>query len=309
VLSGAFTRAHVVALGYSAEEIRILLRRRRWVVLRRGVYVTAEDFEAAKSDSVQFHALQCAAVLLALSAPHVVAGASAARLHRFKFLNEPADEVVVLTSKPLVHGLRRDGYLLRQAPLPSEHVRVRHDLPVTSPARTLLDLAAELPFADAVVLADSALHKRVVRQAELEDVLGTSEGRPGIEKARRSLRFADERAESPLESVSRVALHEGGVPTPQTQVVLDLPSGRRVRTDFFWPWVVGEADGEEKYKPTDGRSVIEVLRDEREREYELRDVGYEVVRWGWIDLWRARLVPRVLAAMERAAQRQLGRAG
>jgi hypothetical protein len=307
-VSGAFTREHALAMGYSAADIRRLVRSGRWIVLRRGVYATAETAASAKSDPVQLHALQSAAVLLALSAPYVVAASSAARLYGMKFLNRPTDEVVLLTSYPVVHGLRRDGYLLRQAPLPSGHVTILGDLPITSPARTLLDLACELPFADSVALTDFSLHERLVLQAELEDLLGAAEGRPGIEKARQSFRFADNRAESPLESASRVALHLGGVPAPELQVEFNLPGRRDARVDFFWPGLVGEADGNSKYEPTDGRTPLEVIRDEREREFALRDRGLDVVRWGWGDLHRGRVVPRVLAALERVAERNRGRA-
>ncbi|HEY3604019.1 MAG TPA: type IV toxin-antitoxin system AbiEi family antitoxin domain-containing protein [Sporichthyaceae bacterium] len=307
-MSGAFTREHALAMGYSAADTRRLVRSGRWIVLRRGVYATAETVASAKSDPVQLHALQSAAVLLALSAPYVVAASSAARLYGMKFLNRPTDEVVLLTSYPVVHGLRRDGYLLRQAPLPPEHVRVLGDLPITSPARTLLDLACELPFADSVALTDFSLHERLVLQAELEDLLGAAEGRPGIETARQSFRFADNRAESPLESASRVALHLGGVPAPELQVEFDLPGRRDARVDFFWPGLVGEADGDSKYEPTDGRTPLQVIRDEREREFALRDRGLDVVRWGWVDLHRGRVVPRVLAALERVAERNRGRA-
>jgi hypothetical protein len=272
------------------------------------VYATAETFAAAKNPA-QLHGLHCAAALLALSAPYVVAAASAARLYDLKFLNPPVDEVVLLTSHPVVHGIRRDGYLLRQAPLPAEQIRTLGDLPITSAARTWLDLACELPFVDAVTLADSALYQRLVLQEELEDLLNEADGRPGVENARASLRFADRRAESPLESASRVAMHLGGVPAPDLQVEFVLPFRRDARVDFFWPGLVGEADGNSKYEPTDGRTPLDVIRDEREREFALRDMGLDVVRWGWVDVHRGRVVPRVLAALERVAERNRGRAG
>jgi hypothetical protein len=155
-------------MGYSVADIRRLVRSGGWLVLRRGVYATAATVAVAQSDPVQRHALQAAAVLLALSGPYVVAASSAAR-YRMKFLDQPADEVILLTPHPVVHGLRRNGYLLRQAPLPPEHVRIPGDLPITSPARTLLDLACELPFADSVVLTDFWLHGVGVGGARVAD--------------------------------------------------------------------------------------------------------------------------------------------
>lgn len=61
----------------------------------------------------------------------------------------------------------------------------------------------------------------------------------------RVVRFADGRSESPLESISRVAFHELGLPAPEPQVEVWLGDELLARVDFFWRHrkTVGEADG------------------------------------------------------------------
>ncbi|MGQ0464605.1 MAG: type IV toxin-antitoxin system AbiEi family antitoxin domain-containing protein [Sporichthyaceae bacterium] len=306
-----FTKDHARAMGYDDYRIRRMVERGHWIRLRYGVYATADDFAAAKKDPVQWHALQCAAVLLSLTPRYLAAAASSARLYGLDFLVEPPDEVVLLTDDEVVHGIHRDGYLLRQAPLPDGHRTRRHGIPLTSPARTLLDLAAELPFMDGVVPVDCALHRGLVDPEELQRILESAAGRPGIEQARMTFGFADAAAESALESASRVVFHLHGLPPPQTQVERVLSSGRRIRGDFVWAddlW--GEADGQSKYAPDGNRTTLDVIRDEKQREQEMRDDGLEVIRWGWREVHQQHLlVHRVRAGMARTAERRRGRSG
>jgi len=128
---------------------------------------------------------------------------------------------------------------------------------------------------------------------ELLRVLGDCHGWPGIVKARGVVRFADDRAESPLESISRVALARRGLPTPELQVEIGFD-----RVDFFWPpWnVVGEADGLEKYT-----GITSIVR-EKEREERLRAYGCHLVRWLWAEAYGRPdvLGDRVWVVLERA---------
>ena len=98
--------------------------------------------------------------------------------------------------------------------------------------------------------------------------------------------FADGRAGSPLESVSRVTMHAIGCPPP------DLRCDSRTRRASSGSWtshwpefaLVGEADGDMKYLDSafrGGRSAEQVLLDEKEREDRLRALGLKVVRWRW----------------------------
>ena len=76
---GVFTSREALAAGYLDEDIRTHLRLRRWVRLRKGVYMAAADLR--ESDERQRHLADCVAVLLSLGAGPVLSHVSAARLH------------------------------------------------------------------------------------------------------------------------------------------------------------------------------------------------------------------------------------
>lgn len=132
---------------------------------------------------------------------------------------------------------------------------------------------------------------------------------PGIRKARDVIAFADGRAATPLESVSRVVFREMGLPPPELQVtVACYESGNpRIIVDFLWPefGVAGEADGLLKYdEDLDPKRVS--LRAEKLRQEEIEALGYTVVRWTWDDIWRRPewVVARIRAAMADGVRRR-----
>jgi len=89
------------------------------------------------------------------------------------------------------------------------------------------------------------------------------------------------------------------MPSPTLQKTVLDPDGAFVaRVDFFWDefGIVGEFDGMIKYD--EGGS--DAVRREKRREDTLRDLGYEVVRWTWAELFG---FERVRARFERAVAR------
>jgi very-short-patch-repair endonuclease len=145
--------------------------------------------------------------------------------------------------------------------------------PVGTIARTLIDLG-RLDRRDAIMAADAALRESLVTSAELALEFAGATGWPGIKQARAVLSLADPRAESPLESIVRLALHDDGFPPPEPQFEI---GGDRV--DFCWPKqrLILEADGRAKY--TDDE-----LWDEKKREARLRGHGFRVERVLWGDV-------------------------
>jgi len=306
------TRAQAVAAGIPSAEIRRLLRSGRWTALRRGVYVERSLRDAVSRDPERLHAIEVAALLLVLEHPAVAATTSSARILGLEFLRPPPRELVVVSNHPQVKGERRDGYVLRHAALPDHHVRVRHGVALTAAARTVIDLAGELPFKDAVVLADSALRLGRASTRQLREVLCDCHGWSGIRRAQEVVAFADKKSGSVLESVSRVAFREQGIPPPDTQVAIGDEWEQYGEVDFLWEEfnVIGEADGLGKYEPDARRSVRDKVRAEKRREERLGDAGYEVVRWGWEDANNPpRLAGRIRAAFVRGSERRRGRRG
>jgi hypothetical protein len=180
------------------------------------------------------------------------------------------------------------------------------NMPATSLARTVLDLARTLPMTQAVAAGDRALALGLTRE-ELDSGLMIMERWPGVRAARRVVDFLDVRSESAGESVSRVRLTEEGLPPPEPQHEIFGADGRLIaRVDFYWEEhkTVGEFDGKIKYgrllKP--GQRIEDVIFDEKLREDAVRDLGLQVVRWIWPDLYRVGVLrDRVLRAFRRAS--------
>lgn len=113
---------------------------------------------------------------------------------------------------------------------------------VTSPARTVLDCAQALPFAEALAVADSALRSHAVGGSELVAAAQKFRGR-SAGRVRAVASYADGRAANPFESALRAA--HSGLPgltlVPQLEIAGD---GLYARVDLADPErrVVIEAD-------------------------------------------------------------------
>jgi predicted transcriptional regulator of viral defense system len=286
------TTAQWAARGVSAERLRQLVRTGDLVPLRRGVYATADSLASSADDPARMHALRVAAALLPARALASASHESAALLHGLDLLERPPESLVTLTRPPHLRGSRASGNDLKvhAARLSARHVTKHYGLPVTSVARTVVDLARALPFQHGVVVADSALHAKKTSHYELDRVLESCSTWPGAGRARRVVAFSDHRSESVLESCARVTFDDHGLPPPELQV--DIGDEQFIgRVDFYWGeyLTIAEADGVSKY--ADARRAVNQL----ERDQLLREAGYKVVHFTWRQLFREtdRLIGRI----------------
>jgi very-short-patch-repair endonuclease len=274
--------------------MRTLLRAGQLVAVRRGVYATRLAIASAEGNPAQEHALQVSALRMAVGRDAVASHQSAALIHGLSLLKTVAPGTVTLTRPPRARSRSRPaaGVVFHTAELSGAHVTRVYGTYVTTVARTVVDLARSLPFLDAVVVADSALHGWPVG-AELGQVLGACQGWPGIAQARRVAEFGDGRAESVLESAARVVFDAHGLAAPELQVVIRRP-GFTFRVDFLWAGqrTVVEADGLTKYS-----SRADILAQFR-RDRLLRDTGYKVVHFTWRELFETPeiVIKRILTA-------------
>ncbi len=275
---GAFTAAEAHRAGYPDSEIRSAVSAGRWVRLRRGVYVTAEDL-AALEERGHRHAVDCLAVLAMLRRRDaVVSHSSAARLRGWPRRRDLAS-TVRLTDP--VQWRRGEGYLLTRAPLPPADRTSRGGVPMTSPARTLVDCAREWPLEDAVVAMDAALLLGHTTPAGLAGAVAAAHHWPGAPRAARAVSLADGRAESPLETRGRLRVVGSGLPVPALQVEIRRAGSLLAVVDGWYEdaAVAVEFDGRLKYTdPWRGRSPAQVLWDEKRREDTLRGLGIRFVR-------------------------------
>lgn len=185
--------------------------------------------------------------------------------------------------------------------------------PVTSSDRTLFDIARSEPFSVALACADQYLRDafragphvdeerwRDWRAAFSERIEGAT-GVPGIRRVRALAALADPRADSPLESVSRLRLTQLGIDVEPQYAV----ASERATTYFIDFWFLdapffGECDGKSKYTNAglrDGRSAEDVLyREKRRQDWIAGTTGRRAVRWGAADVVTTSALRRRLTA-------------
>jgi len=137
---------------------------------------------------------------------------------------------VVLTVPPGEMLPARLGIAAHRAALPGDDVVELDGLRVTAPARTILDLAAELELDQVVAVADAALRCGAVTSAEFITRQRAATGRRGVRTARLATTLMDPRAASAPESIIRVRIVRSGLPAPVPQLVVLDGSGQLVAT-------------------------------------------------------------------------------
>lgn len=185
--------------------------------------------------------------------------------------------------------------------------RVHYDgVLLTSPARSVADIARAESFRNAVVTADGALRRGVEGKA-FAVVLGEMRRWPGVGQARAALAFADGRAESPGESLARVALHAHRLPAAEPQVEIWRYGHLVARVDLLLREALLAIEFHGAIKFTDAGVLPALL----ERQEELRSCGLDVLNTDWDETfghperfarrvaarigerWQARLAPGV----------------
>jgi very-short-patch-repair endonuclease len=150
-------------------------------------------------------------------------------------------------------------------------------IPVTSPARTLIDLSSVLPEIGLRRATSRALSLRLLSVAQLVEALHRlGRGRRGIGKLRRILAGGPAPTRTELEDLVLEFLLSSGFARPAVNRPLIL-DGRRVVPDFRWPeqQLVVEADGAAWHDHKLARE------DDAERQALLESHGERVLRLTW----------------------------
>ncbi|HKU35419.1 MAG TPA: hypothetical protein VJP90_07705 [Paenarthrobacter sp.] len=118
-------------------------------------------------------------------------------------------------------------------------------------------------------------------------------------RAAKIIEFSTAKSESVGESMSRANMILQRFPLPQLQASFTLKSGKTARTDFWWPELdlVGEFDGQGKYlrnRLRGGKTIQQVVMEEKARENALRALGLTVVRWDWAEMMNPRAFAKIL---------------
>lgn len=172
------------------------------------------------------------------------------------------------------------GRLHQSCLLPEHHVTFVDGIRVTTPARMLFDLAADLSFKRLERAANSCIALKLVTVVELRHMLTElgKRGRAGTRKFRllvEKLERARGHPESGLEGDFLTLVVDAGLPEPRLQVDFYDDDGFIGRVDAVWgpQLVIAEVDSDRFHTaPLDEEA--DALRDKR-----LRALGYEVVRF------------------------------
>ena len=261
---------------------------------------------AALAGASAWDAFRLRAIGFALCAgpDRYLTGAAAAAVLKLPVVSDPPDLPVALRPGSAHIGHDRSPHgRVRHGFLPPMHRTTRAGVQTVSPAYCAIDVARHLGPVDGLVVADRVLGSGVGRD-ELAWLASSMEHYPGIQTARWVVERADGRAESPLETLGRLAFLSADLPPPLSNVW--IPAGRRwYRVDHLLAdtGVILEADGALKYddRPDAGAQVSQ----DRRREWDLRRAGYAVVRY---DFATARFRPQEIPRRARDAARQRGTA-
>ncbi|WP_219416177.1 hypothetical protein [Pseudonocardia nigra] len=282
---GLHLRSRLLALGLTSDEVQRGRRAGDLVTIRRGAYLRADDERLSKPAAR--HAMLVRATVPTLAPDAVASHGSAAVLHGLAVWGLPLDCVHV--TRAAASGGRIGRVVHRhKAPLEADEITTVDGIAVTTPARTVVDIARSAAFEHALVVADSGLAIRRVDPHDLAVALARAARWPGIPQARRVVAFADGGAMSVGETRSRLAIMRAGLPQPVLQWRVPLADDADAYTDFAWPAVrtVGEFDGLVKYGrlvPA-GQTAGDVITAEKIREDAIRSHGFTVVRWIWSEL-------------------------
>jgi Protein of unknown function (DUF559) len=189
----------------------------------------------------------------------------------------------------IVRGDRIDG----------DEILLVDGIPVTTPARTALDLGCWYSMTESIAAIDDLCRATDLKLAEVETLIDRYAGRRGVHMARTAIGLADPGAQSPKETWLRLVLIRAGLPRPETQIAVQDDFGDTLAyLDMGWEEVkvAVEYDGEQH------------RNDRRQYTWDIRRLEM-LERRGWIVVRivagdrPAEVVRRVRAALARRASR------
>lgn len=202
-LSRPFVGSDAVAAGVLT---RARLRGRGFRALFRGIYV--------RSDVPVTFALRSEAAYLLVDGVGALAGYSAAEVLGASCgpVDAPAEVVV-----PGGHRRMQSGLVVHRGALAADETVFRAGMLVTTPARTAHDLGRRLPRIEAVAAIDALTFHGGIEPSGVLEIAARHPGARGCRRLAERVALADRRAQSPMETRLRLALHDGGLPPPTLQ--------------------------------------------------------------------------------------------
>jgi very-short-patch-repair endonuclease len=246
---GVVARAQLLELGYSPQSIKRRVANGRLHPIWRGVYAVGRPRVGRRG--------MWLAAILSCGPEAALSHESAAALWEIR--PREGDAVEVSVPEHVARRGRPGIAIHRRARLAAWELAEHHRIPVTSPARTVLDLALRVSRDHLEAAINEADKRDLIDPETLRAALPGFAGQPGVAILRESLdRRTFTLTDTLLERRFLPLARRAGLPLPQTQ--------KRVngfRVDFYWPELrlVVETDGL-RYHRTPAQQARDRLRDQ-----------------------------------------------
>lgn len=288
-LPEVFRFGQAMDAGLTRAAIDAALERDELIWLRRGWYaVRRAPPEGERWEVVAREHLGRLQLELARRPGHVASHVSGALVHGLA-VSLASDVPVHLTSVDRAPCSRREpGLVIHHSDSVENEAVELGSVRVTRMDRTVADYLRTQSLPAGLGLLDDALRRQLVDLPGIRQMLDRQVRWRGRPRALGVLQLADPARESWGESFSFGHLHLQGVAMPLHQVVvLDAEEKSVGRVDGLWPHtgVVGECDGQEKYRVDDGSGatpeerVLSRLHEESIRQQRMEALGLKFVRW------------------------------
>ena len=237
-------------------------------VVYRGVY--AVGHRALRTEGRRL------AAVLACGPGAVLSHRSAAAHWGLLATTQTRIDVTAPRSREGVPGIR----LHRSRSLDAQDTTSHEGIPITTLARTLLDLAATVQSHRLERALAQAERLQLYDHRAITSVMARSNGHRGKGALARATAGEPKLTRSELEARFLKLVRQAGLPEPETNSSLDAPDHPGLEPDFFWPAhrLVVETDGWESH------GTKSAFRSDRRKDAALTSAGYRVMRFTYDDV-------------------------
>jgi very-short-patch-repair endonuclease len=260
---GVVSRRQLIQAGVSSDKVDGRVRAKRLHALYRGVYRVGPV--------VAQYAHEMAAVL-ACDGLAVVSHRSSAELWQLPPQRRSAGPVTVILAHS-DHGRRPNIEAHRVRALPVDEVTKLERIPITTPARTLLDIAGAVSCRELERAVAEAFARGLANESAITTLMSRHPRRPGA-RVLRALLGAEQPALTRSEAEERFLslIRKARLPAPEVNVSIG-----DYQVDFFWrvERFVVEIDGFAFH------SSVDRFESDRRRDAVLAAAGLRVMRVTW----------------------------
>lgn len=261
---GVVSRGQLLDAGLSRKQVANRVRAGRLLRLHRGVYAVGHARLRREG--------RWLAAVLAVGPGAVLSHRDAAGLHDLRPANHASIDVTTTANRPDEPGVR----VHRTRSLDAQDVTTVSGIPVTTVARTLVDLAGQIPHDHLTKAIKEAERQRTFDLRAVEAVMARTRGRrgPGHRAMREALlerRALEATAtRSLLEDAFLKLVRDAGVSIPATNALVE---GLQVDAVWRTQRIAVELDGWQDH------GTRRAFEDDRERDAILTSAGWRVVRF------------------------------